>query len=486
MKRKRSDSLGSSFERSHSEDSPSVPMLDNNTARQDNSKQDYSQHQPLSPVTSCSMVSSIDSAGQTIRVTCSDTRHQKESHDTHLHSSSMTSVDERSSPRPAKHDHLVCRLAKKETLSEDLKILATSDSRDGEHKNPGTTTVDQQGADASNALPQSTSISQKAEANAVDARARVTLFSSAPQRKSCDRCFRMKTKCSRAAPGASTEKPCDGCVRRGFGHDCVTSRPDFPHPKITMAKRVRREYTTPALETNTTADTAMSARIRAVQWSRQHTSQTTPPRRERVGEDEHSTSMYAPPAREPLAKTHRESLDHGHRGSSTQHQSRPSSWSRVPADYMHRDLVSEQQRMTLLPPLSSARQIHCGSSSSRHENRTDTLSGIRRSYDDLDRQQSSQYRGLTHSPPLRASHSTLGPSGRSDRTVRNVESLQRTLYESESQDEDTTRHGAVNSIRSMRTCELVSMSIVIAQELGRRSDLTDGRYISPVSGSRHR
>ncbi|MCO5598850.1 hypothetical protein L7F22_052949 [Adiantum nelumboides] len=75
-------------------------------------------------------------------------------------------------------------------------------------------------------------------------RSNTTTFNTAPQRKSCDRCFRMKTKCSRAQPGASTSGPCDGCIRRGFPHDCITSRPDFPHPRITLAKR-------PRLATNT-------------------------------------------------------------------------------------------------------------------------------------------------------------------------------------------------------------------------------------------
>lgn len=70
-------------------------------------------------------------------------------------------------------------------------------------------------------------------------RSNTTVFNTAPQRKSCDRCFRMKTKCSRAQPGASTSGPCDGCIRRGFPHDCITSRPDFPHPRITLAKRPR-------------------------------------------------------------------------------------------------------------------------------------------------------------------------------------------------------------------------------------------------------
>lgn len=70
-------------------------------------------------------------------------------------------------------------------------------------------------------------------------RSNTTTFNTAPQRKSCDRCFRMKTKCSRAQPGASTSGPCDGCIRRGFPHDCITSRPDYPHPRITLAKRPR-------------------------------------------------------------------------------------------------------------------------------------------------------------------------------------------------------------------------------------------------------
>ncbi|UZJ55990.1 hypothetical protein CBS101457_005310 [Exobasidium rhododendri] len=104
-------------------------------------------------------------------------------------------------------------------------------------------------------------------------------FQGAPQRKSCDRCFKMKTKvrsvqclqksvqdrltssfvtsrtkCSRAAPGTTGEGPCEGCIRRGFGDDCVTSRPDFPYPRITLPKRARRESSLPALMSIKTND----------------------------------------------------------------------------------------------------------------------------------------------------------------------------------------------------------------------------------------
>lgn len=476
LKRKRSDSLGSSSVRSAVERSPSVPVTDAIAANDDEDAKKYTQQQPFSPATSCSMLSSIDSAGNAIRIDSLEAQRQRDSDDTHLHSSSMTSVDERSSPQPNKPGHGPSLTARE----EEFKQVAVTELIKGEAVDPDSLDVEKIDSIAKpvSARPIQPSKTTTAEA---DSRTRPALFSAAPQRKSCDRCFRMKTKCSRAAPGASTEKPCEGCIRRGFGHDCITSRPDFPHPKITMAKRVRREYTAPAQETGPAADTAMSARIRAVQWSRQHTSQGSPSRRDRLSENEQPSTMYAPIVHDTAPKTHREVVDPGHRAASTQHHvHRHTSISRGPTDYVHRDLVSEQQRMTLLPPLSSARQMHL-KPSAYHDKRNENLSGIRRSFDEPDSQAPSrQYPELTPSPPLRTMPSTTSLSNRSDLAARNVETLRRTLYESETQDEDSSRHGAGESVRSMHTGDLVSMSVLIAQELGRRSSRADGRYSSTV------
>ncbi|PWN31326.1 uncharacterized protein FA14DRAFT_175630 [Meira miltonrushii] len=157
---------------------------------------------------------------------------------------SVTTFEDCKSPSPAGKDAEKGNMLSKNTIahSADLNSTKSQDEtlyQDQRKKNDGDAKIalggeiqnEKRENDVTDSFPQM--LVRAAQ------RSNTTVFNTAPQRKSCDRCFRMKTKCSRAQPGASTSGPCDGCIRRGFPHDCITSRPDFPHPRITLAKRPR-------------------------------------------------------------------------------------------------------------------------------------------------------------------------------------------------------------------------------------------------------